>query len=52
MPHRNGAVIAKRAKRSVAAAQRLDGDGPMWPRHVADLSAGASIFDAGFDRRR
>jgi hypothetical protein len=30
-PHRNGAVTAKRAKRSVAAAKRLNGDGPMWP---------------------
>jgi len=30
-PHRNGAVTAERAKRSGAAAQRLDGDGPMWP---------------------
>jgi hypothetical protein len=29
-PHRNGAVTAKRAKRSGAAAKRLDGDGPMW----------------------
>ena len=31
-PHRLGAVTAKRAKRSGAAAKRLDGDGPMWPR--------------------
>jgi hypothetical protein len=30
-PHRDGAVTAKRAKRSGAAAKRLDGDGPMWP---------------------
>ena len=28
-PHRRGAVTAKRAKRSGAAAKRLDGDGPM-----------------------
>jgi hypothetical protein len=30
-PHRRGAVTAKRAKRSVAAAKRLDGVEPMWP---------------------
>jgi hypothetical protein len=30
-PHRRGAVTAKRAKRSGAAAKRLDGDGPMGP---------------------
>jgi len=28
-PHRNGAAAALRAKRSVGAAQRLDGDGPV-----------------------
>jgi hypothetical protein len=33
-PHRSGAVTAKRAKRSGAAAKRLDGDGPMWPAAV------------------
>jgi hypothetical protein len=37
LPHRNGAVTAKRAKRSGAAAKRLDGDGPMWPP-VEDVS--------------
>jgi hypothetical protein len=30
-PHWNVAVTAERAKRSAAAAQRLDGGGPMRP---------------------
>jgi len=30
-------VRAKRAKRSGAAAKRLDGDGPMWPPADKDV---------------